>query len=103
MAQSKEDACNCIDDTRDGSHAGSQTLAFWVIQALYAMSEEDNIKEIQASHLALGRESSTVQEEVRDNSNEKTKQPCSKALQEEKGQDYLDNLTKARQSHSTFK
>ena len=54
----------CIDDTREGSHAGSQTWAFWVIQALYAMSEEDNVKEIQASHLALGRESSTVQEVV---------------------------------------
>ena len=52
----------CIDDTRDGFHTGSRTRAFWVIQALYAMSEEDDVKEIQASYLALGIESSIVQE-----------------------------------------
>ena len=50
--------------------------------ATYTIKEEDDVKEIQASHLALGRESSTVQEEVGN---------------------YPDNLAKARQSHSTFK
>ena len=44
-----------------------------------------------------------MQEEVGDISNEKTKQPCSKALQEERGHNYPDNLTKERQSHNAFK
>ena len=64
-----------MDDTRDGSYAGSQTRASWVIQALYALPEEDDVKEIQASHIALSGESSTVQEEVGN---------------------YLDNLAKAK-------
>ena len=77
----------CIDDTRED--------VITEIQAFYARSEEDVIKEIRAPHLALDREPSTMKEEVRDNPNKKTKQPHPKALQEEKGHGYPDNLIEA--------
>ena len=63
-------------------------------------SGDDNVKEIQALYAStppslLGRGHNMVQGERGNNPNEKMEQPCSKALQEEKGHGYPDNLAEA--------
>ena len=71
-------------------------------------ARDDDVKEIQALYAStppslLCRRPSTVQLERGHNPNEKTEQPCSKALQEEEGHGYLDNLAEAGQSQSPFR
>ena len=66
-------------------------------------AREDDITRGTNVIKVLARYASTVQEENGDNPSDITEQPRSKALQEEKGQGYLDNFAEARRSHSPFK
>ena len=71
-------------------------------------SRDDNIKEMWALYTStppslLGKVPSTVQVERGHNPNRKTEQSRSKALQEEKGHGYPDNLTETGRSHSPFR
>ena len=70
---------------------------------------EDNMKEIHAIYAStappslLGRGPSPMPEGISKNPDKKPEQPSSKALLEEKGQGYPDNLAETGRSYSPFR